>query len=84
MIIKQLPNRPHEVYTSTVIFTATREELFALAGCLLRCPLDERDLGSTKDHVIDALLTELSRATRTIDALNSFENGTAETHPSQD
>ena len=79
-----LTNRPREVYTSTIIFTATREELITLAGCLLRCPIDESDLGSTKDHVIDALLSEIYSALNKIDTLNDIGNGTTKTHPSQD
>lgn len=84
MIAEHLTNRPRKVYTSTVILTATRDELFTLAGCLLRCPLDERDLGRTKDHVIDVLLTELSRAIRTIDSLQKSENDHTEINPRQD
>lgn len=84
MITDSLTHRPREVYTSTIILTATREELFTLAECLLRCPIDESDLGSTKDHVIDVLLSEIYCALMEIDTLNEIGNGTTKTHPSQD
>ena len=84
MIAEHLVNRPREVYTSTVILTATKEELITLAECLLHCPFDESNLGSAKDHVIDVVLTEITLALKAIDMLKASENGTTKTHPSQD
>ena len=84
MIADHLTNRPRKVYTSTITFTATNEELITLAGCLLHCPFNESALGSTRDHVINVLLTEIKYAIETVETLNEIGNGTTKTHPSQD
>lgn len=84
MTAEHLTNRPRKVYTSTIILTATNEELFTLAGYLLRCPFDESDLGGIRDHVIDVLLTEIKDATEEVETLNKIGNGTTKTHPGQD